>query len=64
MRKGNNNTTTRSEKIMTYEDIACMSPTDAEKTIRELLAIAITVAIIGVGVPLKPILINAAKKFV
>ena len=50
--------------MMTYEDIACLSPTDAETTIRELLAIAITVAIIGVGVPLKPILINAAKKFV
>lgn len=49
---------------MSYEDIACMSPDEAEKTIKELLAIAVTVAIIGVGVPLKPILINAAKKFV
>ena len=49
---------------MSYEDIACMSPDDAEKTIKELLAIAATVAIIGVGVPINPILVNAAKKFI
>lgn len=48
---------------MSYEYIACMSPDDVEKTIKELLAIAAAVAIIGKGVPLKKNLVDAARKF-
>lgn len=46
---------------MTYEDIAVMSPDEAEKTIRELLAIVTVVAIFGRGISKE--IETAARKF-
>lgn len=48
---------------MTYEDIACMNPDEMEKAIKELLAIAGVVAILGQVVKISKELANAAGRF-
>lgn len=48
---------------MTYEDIACMQSDEMEKAIKELLAIAGAVAILGQGVKISKELANAARRF-
>lgn len=48
---------------MSYEDIACMQFDDLEKTIKELLAIAQAVAILGQGIPISRKLEEAARRF-
>lgn len=48
---------------MTYEDIACMETDEMEKTIKELIAIASAVAILGQGVKISKELANAAWRF-
>lgn len=48
---------------MSYEDIAVMSIDDAEKTIKELLAIAATVGILGARMPISDELAAAARRF-
>jgi len=49
---------------VSYEDIACMQLEDVEKTIKELLAIAQTVAILGQGMPISRELEKSARRFV
>lgn len=49
---------------MTYEDIACMSVEDLENTVKELLAIAQVVAILGAGMKISKELEKAARKFI
>lgn len=48
---------------MTYEDIACMQTDEMEKAIKELLAIAGAVAILGQGVKISKELANVARRF-
>ena len=48
---------------MSYEDIACMQIDDVEKVIKELLAIAQTVALLGSGMPISKELAKAARRF-
>ena len=49
---------------MSYEDIAFMPIDKVEKVIKELLAVAQTVAILGSGMPITKELAKAARRFV
>ena len=49
---------------MSYEDIACMPIDEVENVVKELLAIAQTVAILGDGMPITKELLKASRRFV